>query len=544
MASGKRRPRRGGPGSAGAAGNAPEPVLRAGDRAQPAGSNLATMPVDASVVAAGVVSASGVTLADAGYSPEIALWVVPATGLMWGFALGPPGRSADTLAQALIGPGLPGLAGFPGTLGGRTLPGRLVVADAQLAKGLRRALGRSDVAIVVDPQILTPLEGMMAAVLGALPGGPGALLETQPLDLKSHTISSLCAAAVRLWDLQPWQFAYEDPLFEIAPPSGATLYASVLGANEEVFGVAFYTHQEDFLRDEEFGADLVDDDLDDVGDEADDEADDEEEATLTPEAMADVAAGAALVADVTGRVILFGFDDKDELPADYVRQMVRHKWPRRLDVVPTLTTRGGTPPGAPLTEDEAQAVVLAVEALVAFAERHEDAIAEEAFPIHDTVEVRRDGQAVAVRIAVPPTTEAQSPTASVYRFKVTLARNRRVWCRIEVRSDQALAHLHDAIQEAFGWDDDHLYAFFLSGRAWDSSSEFVRPEAAADSGAPSARVRLARLALPPKHRFLYIFDFGDEWRCHIDLEAIDLQPDGGAYPRIVESHGQAPAQYR
>jgi len=41
---------------------------------------------------------------------------------------------------------------------------------------------------------------------------------------------------------------------------------------------------------------------------------------------------------------------------------------------------------------------------------------------------------------------------------------RGVSVRVAVRADQHLTALHDALQEAFGWLDDHLYSFWLDGR--------------------------------------------------------------------------------
>ncbi len=49
-----------------------------------------------------------------------------------------------------------------------------------------------------------------------------------------------------------------------------------------------------------------------------------------------------------------------------------------------------------------------------------------------------------------------------YRFRVELEWREEVWRNIEIRGDQTLNDLHYAIQAAFNWDDDHLYAFFLS----------------------------------------------------------------------------------
>ena len=49
---------------------------------------------------------------------------------------------------------------------------------------------------------------------------------------------------------------------------------------------------------------------------------------------------------------------------------------------------------------------------------------------------------------------------------------------IAVRADQTLAVLHDALRVAFDWDDDHRYAFWLSGKFWGrDDTEYVRPVA-------------------------------------------------------------------
>jgi hypothetical protein len=52
---------------------------------------------------------------------------------------------------------------------------------------------------------------------------------------------------------------------------------------------------------------------------------------------------------------------------------------------------------------------------------------------------------------------------------------RRVWRELELTADQTLADLGDAIPLAFGFDDPHLWWFFLSGKPWDRSSEYARP---------------------------------------------------------------------
>jgi hypothetical protein len=44
--------------------------------------------------------------------------------------------------------------------------------------------------------------------------------------------------------------------------------------------------------------------------------------------------------------------------------------------------------------------------------------------------------------------------------------------------------------------------------------------------------------------FLYLFDYGDEWRFKVRVHAVDEDADPAIeYPRIVELVGQAPPQY-
>ena len=186
-----------------------------------------------------------------------------------------------------------------------------------------------------------------------------------------------------------------------------------------------------------------------------------------------------------------------------------------------------------------------------------------------------------------------------YTFHVSLPGTGRVWRKIEMRADQTLEDLHFAIQDAYEWDADHLYSFFMSGEAWDESTEYTLPEGYTPWGEPMydeeeewpeptpeereqalrmlfggtdmtleemqaemdkfweeflgeealsgpgnvQTTTLEELDLEPKQEFMYLFDYGDEWRFKVRVHAVN--PDGpeGDYPRIVESVGEAPEQY-
>lgn len=131
---------------------------------------------------------------------------------------------------------------------------------------------------------------------------------------------------------------------------------------------------------------------------------------------------------------------------------------------------------------------------------------------------------------------------SAFVFDADLMNAPGVSARLAVGAEQHLTALHDAIQEAFGWFDDHLYSFWLDGKFWGKKeSEFISP-VTPDHGVATADVPLAELALAPGAKIAYVFDFGDEWRVMLTLRE-HANPDGPTYPRVLERKGSAPPQY-
>jgi 8-oxo-dGTP pyrophosphatase MutT (NUDIX family) len=70
-------------------------------------------------------------------------------------------------------------------------------------------------------------------------------------------------------------------------------------------------------------------------------------------------------------------------------------------------------------------------------------------------------------------------------------------------------------------------------------------ELAADPGPGDVRTTtIESLGLEQGQVFMYLFDYGDEWRFRVRVHAIDNDaPDDAEVPRLVESVGQAPEQY-
>ena len=76
--------------------------------------------------------------------------------------------------------------------------------------------------------------------------------------------------------------------------------------------------------------------------------------------------------------------------------------------------------------------------------------------------------------------------------------------RLLVRSDSTVAQLHEALQVAFGWGDDHLNRFEIRGREYS-----VYRDGSGMIGIDARGVRLDSLNLRQLERFSYEYDFGD-----------------------------------
>ena len=125
-----------------------------------------------------------------------------------------------------------------------------------------------------------------------------------------------------------------------------------------------------------------------------------------------------------------------------------------------------------------------------------------------------------------------------YVFKVALAKN--LWRRIELSANHTLLDLHRAIQKAYNFDEDHLYSFFMDGKAW-SHERFTSPYE--EEGPWVDDVRIGELGLFIGQNILYLFDYGDEWHFRVELEEIRTEGLKPRKPKIIEKKGKAPEQY-
>lgn len=132
---------------------------------------------------------------------------------------------------------------------------------------------------------------------------------------------------------------------------------------------------------------------------------------------------------------------------------------------------------------------------------------------------------------------AQAMPAGVAVFKVVLG---RVWRRIAIPTRLTLDELSASILQAFDFDDDHLYLFAYQNR-FGTTVEVHHPYM--EEPPSTSQVTIGQLPLRAGDSLRYVFDFGDYWEFDILLEELKPPEAKMKQPKVLESHGKAPAQY-
>lgn len=161
--------------------------------------------------------------------------------------------------------------------------------------------------------------------------------------------------------------------------------------------------------------------------------------------------------------------------------------------------------------------------------------------------------------------------ADIVRIKVTLKEIRPpIWRRIELPLELTFGDLSNILQAAFGWTNSHLHEFEIGRRHQlgqrriglpEMEEEFFAPpdDAALAELFPGVALEQARLLVDPPledeqlvtlgqaldsqtKRLTYTYDFGDNWRHDVAIEAVLPAEPQTAYPRVVAGRRAAPPE--
>ncbi len=146
-----------------------------------------------------------------------------------------------------------------------------------------------------------------------------------------------------------------------------------------------------------------------------------------------------------------------------------------------------------------------------------------------------------------PSRKQRSPVPeqrrSIIELKIVLREAEPpIWRTVRVPAASTLADLHDVIQAAMGWEDDHLHEFLVKGVRYSPRRRSGFDFGWEDEPEDERRARLCDLVRRKGQRLTYEYDMGDSWQHDVRVEQL-LEPEQGVrYPVCVAGERACPPE--
>ena len=126
---------------------------------------------------------------------------------------------------------------------------------------------------------------------------------------------------------------------------------------------------------------------------------------------------------------------------------------------------------------------------------------------------------------------------SLLELKITLLNTKPlVYRTIQIENTRTFYELHIAIQIAFGWQNYHLHEFRVNDETI-GTNEFEEEEDILEE----SNIALSKKIVFEKQKFLYTYDFGDNWEHKIEFVKF-VEPKNTFYPKCIRGNRNTPPE--
>jgi hypothetical protein len=112
-----------------------------------------------------------------------------------------------------------------------------------------------------------------------------------------------------------------------------------------------------------------------------------------------------------------------------------------------------------------------------------------------------------------------------------------IWRRVAVNETTTLEELAVIILEMFGWHGGHLHGYFIGKKEYGVPSDEDMSEVIDER-----KIKLKKLTAASLKKFLFVYDFGDDWRHGIKLVKTGPAEAGKQYPLCLDGARGAPPE--
>jgi len=127
----------------------------------------------------------------------------------------------------------------------------------------------------------------------------------------------------------------------------------------------------------------------------------------------------------------------------------------------------------------------------------------------------------------------------IYEVRVSLEWiDPEIWRRFRVAGDITLAELHYVLQNVMGWDggDYHAHVF------WTPNGKYGVPSGPYTDMIDESKVTLGEMIRNDGREFMYVYDYGDQWRHVLTVENILDRESGVDYPVCIGGERACPPE--
>jgi hypothetical protein len=131
----------------------------------------------------------------------------------------------------------------------------------------------------------------------------------------------------------------------------------------------------------------------------------------------------------------------------------------------------------------------------------------------------------------------------IYQLKVTLLETKPpIWRRLLVPTDLILGKLHDVLQIAMGWHDEHLYEFHVGKQPYGRPNPDDQWFGFALPTINDRKVRLDEVLPEVRSTLVYTYDMGDSWEHSVVVEKRLPADPAAAYPVCIGGERACPPE--
>ena len=130
----------------------------------------------------------------------------------------------------------------------------------------------------------------------------------------------------------------------------------------------------------------------------------------------------------------------------------------------------------------------------------------------------------------------------IYQLNISLRRIKpTIWRQLIAAADTPLDRLHTIFQIAMGWEDCHLHEFDAGGRRYGVPDQQWTGERFSKFLNEKGHT-LQDIAAGEGSRFVYTYDFGDDWQHDVLVQTVRKPESGDRFPRCLAGERACPPE--